>query len=411
MAPEQWSGAADERSDVYAFGLVLLEMLTGATGIPPGPMAEIAAAHRGGAPAGVAASAPIPPALRPLIAAAVAVDPARRPPSWAAVEHLLLQAWPHLVATQPPALPAPAEMTREQRLLEGWSHNALANALVDLGHLQDAASGYPAVLDTARQLGDEALEAAALGNLGQVLAAMGQLGPALEMLEASLAIKRRLGDRLGEANSLGNRGNALVRQNRVAEGLADHAEAASIYAALGRPADEIRAQVNTIPALAQLGRTGEAMAIGRDLCDRLRALGDAHGEGVLLGTIGQILRRSGEPAQALDCSERALACFRSCANRLAEARELSFQGHTLRAMRRMPEALDRFEESLKLAEEVGDTLLVGSASFALAEMTPVLPRFLELGRHHAGRAAAAYRAAGREDLATDADALARRFSG
>jgi len=72
-------------------------------------------------------------------------------------------------------------------------------------------------------------------------------------------------------------------------------------------------------------------------------------------------------------------------------------------------ALDRFRESAELAEKVGDKLLVGSSYFALAQMTPPLEDFKALGRTNAQLAARAYREAGREDLAADADALAQRF--
>ena len=139
------------------------------------------------------------------------------------------------------------------------------------------------------------------------------------------------------------------------------------------------------------------------------AIGDARSEGMARGTLGVMLRRTGDLAGALESSNAALACFRSVADRLSEAREMSFQGHTLRAMRRMSDALDAFNAALRMAEELGDVLLVGSVAYALAEMTPPLPQFLAMGTSLATRAATAYRTSGREDLARDADRLIEKF--
>jgi tetratricopeptide (TPR) repeat protein len=194
------------------------------------------------------------------------------------------------------------------------------------------------------------------------------------------------------------------------EGLADYEHAARVFAELGQRREHTTVRFNMVPVLARLGRVDEALAIGRECSKSFHALGDRRGEGAVLGSLGQILRGRAAFDEALQCSDLALECFRSAADRVGEARELSFQGHTLRAMKRMPDALDRFTESAKLAEESGERLLVGSAYYALAEMTPPMAQFAGLGLENARRAARAYREAGRDDLAADAEQLAKRFA-
>jgi serine/threonine protein kinase len=409
MAPEQWAGYADERSDIYAFGLILLEMLSGATGVQATRLSDFPEVHQSGAAERFAMQAPLPPALAPFVCSLVAADPARRPVSWAWVEHYLAQLWPAVTQAPFPTLPTPEIASWAQRVLEGWSRNALAGALLDLGHLGDAADGYRFVLNLARELGDAPLEAAALGNLGNAQVAMGDLDAAFESLEASLVIKRRLGDRLGEANSLTNRGLARARRNQPSEALADFETASQILFALGKPREVATVRSNMVPVLAQLGRVDEALAVASSCSEAFRAAGDRRGEGAALGSMGQLLRKKGALQEALDCSKRALECFRASADRLGEGRELSFQGHTYRAMKKMVEALDCFTASAKLAEETGDKLLEGSAYFALAQMTPPMEQFKRAGRTNALLAAQAYRQAGREDLAADADRLAKSF--
>jgi len=410
MAPEQWDGLADVRSDLYAFGLIVLELLTGSTGVRGSSVSELEAAHRAGAALHHAQTSPLLPlSLRTLLLSAVQPDPSHRPPDWHVIEDVLGQAWAHETGSPPPALPPAADEPRERRILDGWSNNALANALSDLGHLGEAVDGYRAVVLSARKEGDAALEAAALGNLGQTLVATGDLEEALKAIDASLVLKRASGDVLGEANSLNNRGNLLARRNRPLDALADYDAAAALLGSLGRTADQAAARFNTVPVLAQLGRGAQALEAARECRSAFRAAGDLRAEGAALGTIGQILRRKGAHDESYRCSQEAIECFRAAADRLGEARELSFQGHTLRAMNRMAESLERFQLSLRLSNEIGDKLLTASNLYALAQMTPQLPQFASLGREYAQLAAAVYREVGREDLASDADALAAQF--
>jgi len=77
LAPEQATGRGDERSDVYALGLVLLETLSGQATDGSDPLQRIAVARitpPGGEPC------PLPPPLESLLRRALAADPAARFP-------------------------------------------------------------------------------------------------------------------------------------------------------------------------------------------------------------------------------------------------------------------------------------------------------------------------------------------
>ncbi|MBN1770289.1 MAG: SUMF1/EgtB/PvdO family nonheme iron enzyme, partial [Deltaproteobacteria bacterium] len=108
MAPEQLAGEADERSDVWAVGVMAYELLTGRR-----PVAETEPRHV--IPATATQPVPPPGALRPhipqaldaLVLRAVERDPARRFPS--AVAFLdALRAAPAAEPGSPPAAPPPA---------------------------------------------------------------------------------------------------------------------------------------------------------------------------------------------------------------------------------------------------------------------------------------------------------------
>lgn len=403
MAPEQWDGTASILSDIYALGLILLELWTGSTGVTAGPLPAIRAQHEAGTPARHAASSGLPASLRTLVQAAVQANPSKRPPDWHVVEDVLVQAWLHETGQPPPSVPEGLEAQRARRMLDGWSNHALATALAELGQLPEAALGYRAVVKSAIHDEDRQLEAAAVGNLGQTLVSLGELDEALACIERALELKRSAGDTLGEANSLHDRAGVLVRANLPSDALRDYEAAAERFTALGRPGEAATARFNMVPVLAQLGKGDEALAVARDCLSAFRAADDRRGQGAVLGTIGQILRRNGALDDALQCSEDAIACFRAVADRLGEARELSFQGHTLRDMLRMPEALDCFQLSLRLSNEIGDKLLTASNLYALALMLPPGPQLAPMAREYARLAADIYREVGRVDLANDAD--------
>jgi len=91
LSPEQVAtGAADARSDVYATGVMLFEMLTGAPPYPGQTALSVAYRHvNEDMPAPSTAGAAVPAPLDALIVRATRRDPAARPPNAAAFLHAL----------------------------------------------------------------------------------------------------------------------------------------------------------------------------------------------------------------------------------------------------------------------------------------------------------------------------------
>jgi serine/threonine-protein kinase len=79
MAPEQTKGlAVDKRCDIWAFGCVLYEMLTGRAAFPGESAAEIAAAVLAHSPDWALLPAATPPTIRTLVTRCLQKDPTRR---------------------------------------------------------------------------------------------------------------------------------------------------------------------------------------------------------------------------------------------------------------------------------------------------------------------------------------------
>ena len=84
MAPEQAAARApvDHRADIYSFGCMAYELLSGSTPFPSGPVNQVLAAHAERMPAPLGDRRPdCPPALATLVMRCLEKDPLRRPQS------------------------------------------------------------------------------------------------------------------------------------------------------------------------------------------------------------------------------------------------------------------------------------------------------------------------------------------
>jgi serine/threonine protein kinase len=82
MAPEQAEGRADTRSDIYAAGAILYQLLSGAIPYPYDSIGAVLRAQYSGPPPSLRTVRPdISPALDEIVLAALASDPNQRPPN------------------------------------------------------------------------------------------------------------------------------------------------------------------------------------------------------------------------------------------------------------------------------------------------------------------------------------------
>ena len=128
MAPEQLEGRdADARTDVFAFGAVLYEMLAGRKAFEGKTQASLISAIMGSEPPPLSALAPLtPPALERVVRACLAKDPDDR---WQSAHDVAAELrWISEAGSQA-GLPAPALARRKHRERLAWAVAALALAL------------------------------------------------------------------------------------------------------------------------------------------------------------------------------------------------------------------------------------------------------------------------------------------
>jgi len=207
---------------------------------------------------------------------------------------------------------------------------ALAALLRLDGPWSEASTRHAAAVDSARQLGDRAGEAIALGNLGDILRLVGDYQGAAEAARAALRIFGDLGDRVGEANALADLGSALYFLDEYAEATQCQEEALSIY---------------------------------RDTSER-------RGQGEALAELGAVRSVTGNFAGATEALETALDIFLDCGYLAGQANVLNYLGVVRRLTGNFAGAIAALEAALGVCRELGTP---GAEANALTELGAVYP--------------------------------------
>src|SRR5262249_41372720 len=145
------------------------------------------------------------------------------------------------------------QATRAQKVLAAWSANALGDGFVELGRPKDALGSYALARQSAHQLGEPVLEAAAANNIGLLLIRLRDFDQAMAHFEQSLELKRALGDRAGIARTMLNRSVLRVRQNKLPDALAELEAALAIFVELDMKREQTSARANMADVLMKLG--------------------------------------------------------------------------------------------------------------------------------------------------------------
>lgn len=237
MPPEQWSNfeQADQRADIYSFGAMLYEMLTGQP--PFGKRRErdgrdLELRHNGDSPPPLNSQHSI---LNSIVQTCLVKDPARRYREFGEVRVGLAALYERVTGTKA------AEAARGAALSAGQRNNK-GVSLYELGRLEEAIACY----DLALAL--DPLYAEAWDNKGNALGGLGRLEEALACCDHALEINPRA------APGWNNKGITLHDLGRSEEALACYDHALQI-----NPRFE-QAWFNKGRALHDLGRSEEGLA-------------------------------------------------------------------------------------------------------------------------------------------------------
>lgn len=309
---------------------------------------------------------------------------------------------------------ARARLLRESRDLVGVELGEALMRLADREHierrLEAALSGYTAVRELAADIGEPALEVAALQNLGNIHYVQQAFDTALEMYERRLALEdarhntrgavvalqaiasahyaasrydlaqhayerlvgleRTVGTRASVATTLANLGNVYYLQGAFDFALGAYREALMLQAQLANEEERARLEFGIGRTLTALGAFGPALASHQEALTRREALGSRAEQGASLQEIGRVLFLQGALKASLDTYDRAAVLETALDNAAGLGRIQLSKGLVFSTQGRFDEALAAYRASIdafERANEVGNTGFgwLGAASVAL----------------------------------------------
>ena len=251
-----------------------------------------------------------------------------------------------------------------------------------------------AARDRAAALGDAAIEASALTDLGVIHHRRREVDEARACYEAALARRSARGDQRAEGRLLGNLGALHHDERRFDEAKRHYERAIALAAAAGdlRTAGIFSGNLGLIEQ--ERSASAEARRRFEGAIAMLEEVGDPRLLGITLGNLGMMHHEEGRVAEARACHERAVGLLREAGDRRSEALAAARHGAALASLDRLDEARAAFGRGDRLLLHQGDPLAI--------ELVAVARGFLDLALARSARVAA------RTDEATSHLAEARR---
>lgn len=355
MAPEQWANdSIDERTDIYAFGCILYEMLVGSFMINLRNIKELERAHK----QGIASKARFPQNLPCEVVAFVKHCLAQmieaRPANWEEVEDVLEK---HYNATTGKNLSSEMEIgqdTRDEKLKAGWSFNAIGMSYYEISKFMVAVNYHERALVIGRTEEDQRLIAAAFCNIGNAYLQLGEFKRAIEYHEKHLSLARKISDRRGEGTALGNLGNAYRESGDAIHSIELYNQHLDISKEIGDWLGYASALCNLGTAYRRLGDFHRAIDLYEQSLDITRQISDRLGQGIVLGNLGNTYSQLGQVRKSIGFHEQRYNIAQEIGDRYGEGQALSNLGNAYLQIGDPNHALKLYEKRLKIANEVGD---------------------------------------------------------
>jgi tetratricopeptide (TPR) repeat protein/CHAT domain-containing protein len=235
--------------------------------------------------------------------------------------------------------------------------------LYNQSDLPGAVEKFQTALTLFREVGDQAGEATALGDIGAVYVAMGQSQNALTYLEQALTIQRQIGDRAGEGTTLGTLGTVYYNLAQYDQAVDYYQEALAIIEAEGNRVKEATLLAALGTVYSTTGQPQQALDYYKQALTIQARVGDQYSEANTLSQIGSVYLDTGQLHQASAYFDQALTIQRQIGDRAGEAFTLSKIGEFYAEMEQPQRALSYYQQALTIQRQVGGQ--VGEAAILI----------------------------------------------
>lgn len=356
MAPEQWKGEpVGTYTDVYAFGCILYEMLTGKQAVHGDDYLELREAHCGGSAQKKAGMLPEP--MRKVVSDCLVVNGSERMQNWEEVEEALEN-----IFTAVTGKPAPPRFEREinwkditpdMRVLEGSSYNTIGSAYQDIGNEKLAKTYFERALEIAQSIENRELEGVALGNLGIVHKKLGNIPESVEYFERSRVILHEIGDEIGEARTIGHLGDFLASVGKHKEAFEYYKMQLAIYQSIGYKVGEALNAQRFSRLHYERGDVRKALQYLEQALSLFKELKDPQGVADCYNGLGIFYGDVGDMKQAIEYFKAALSIWQQLADASGEGQALGNLAHAYTAIGNKQEAIKCFTQALEIDREIG----------------------------------------------------------
>jgi serine/threonine protein kinase/Flp pilus assembly protein TadD len=364
MAPEQWIDApVDIFTDVYAFGCILYEMLTGEFVVDGKTITELQVAHCDNKLRPTPKN--LPRDLIKVLNKCLEINPINRFSTW----QELLDTLKHLNIIKKDNLKLVMSnftlQSRNEHIHTSRSYMSIGTAYLDLGRAKAAIVYFEKAFNIVHDVGDLGGESEALGHLGKAYQDLGNAKRAIGYYEKHLSLAREIGDRFGEGKALMDLGSVYTDIGEVKAAVEYIEQGLVVMREIGNHHAEADALGIMGNICVNVNDLKKAFMFYEKQLEITRQIRDRRGEGNALGNLGVVFKEIGDLSQAIRFYEQALIIDRELGDRRGEAIDLGNLGVAYKNMGDARKAISYLEQELVIEREVGDQIQLRNALYNL----------------------------------------------